>query len=527
MVDHTGFFFNNGTMTPSPPEQINELYSWLCSFINMEQGLGGKPVSAGQSAAGQSTVDLSAADLALRIEEHFKLDRIRCLAVLAGHPELCAPVVHIAGSKGKGSVAAMTASILEAAGTKTARYMSPHVNDWRERICRGDGSFFPEKTYLEAGAELRNIYERYRKLPPILDKQPNFQPGSPVFSGEPTFFELVTLLFFLCARLDECKAMVVETGLGGRLDATNIVNPAVSVITVIEREHTEYLGTALASIAVEKAGIIKQGRPVVVAEQKPEVLEVLQQYATKNAAPFLYLPQCAETREIHIHEGGTDFTLDLRADFTPDSQTICTQPGRSFTRRFSVPIPGRTHAANAALALLALTTAFPLVSEESMERGLAATSLPARFEKIRADPPFIIDGAHTPLSVAQCAETFCQLYGKGGILLFGCAADKDPQAMAAILLPCFEQCIITAPGSFRASDPAAVYSAFLAESARQKGRVSIACIPDTKAAMEETLRLAEEAKRPVLCCGSFYLAAEVRRVHGCTRINTDEEGSAD
>jgi len=509
MVDRIGFFFNNGKMAANLPEQIAGLYDWLCSFINMEQGLGGKPASI--------------AGLSLGIGEHFKLDRIRCLAVLAGRPELCAPVIHIAGSKGKGSVAAMTASILEEANTKTARYMSPHVNDWRERICRGDGSFFPEKTYLQAGEELRKIYETYRNLPPILDNQSDIQPGSTemVFSGEPTFFELVTLLFFLCTRLDECKAMVVETGLGGRLDATNIVNPAVSVITVIEREHTEYLGTSLASIAGEKAGIIKQGRPVVAATQKPEVLEVLQTYATKNSAPFLYLPQCAETRELRIHEDGTDFTLALRAD-----------NDRSFTRRFSVPIPGRSHAANAALAILALTTAFPLVNEESIAQGLAASSLPARFEKIRSNPPFIIDGAHTPLSVAQCAETFCELYGKGGILLFGCAADKDPQAMAALLLPCFDKCIITAPGSFRASDPAAVHRAFLAESARQKSGAAIVCIPDTTAAMEETLRLAEETKRAVLCCGSFYLAAEVRRgvhrLHGLTRMGEEEEeGSAD
>jgi len=495
MVDHSGFFFNNGKMTAgNPTEQTLELYDWLCSFINMEQGLGGKPASAGY--------------LSLGMEEHFKLDRIHCLAVLAGHPELCAPAVHIAGSKGKGSVAVMAASILEAAGIKTARYMSPHVSDWRERICRGDGSFFPEKTYLEAGTELRNTYEAYRNLPPVLDRQSGIPPGSPdmVFSGEPTFFELVTLLFFLCARLDDCKAMVVETGLGGRLDATNIVNPAVSVITVIEREHTEYLGTTLALIAGEKAGIIKQGRPTVVAEQSPEVLEVLRQYAEKNAAPFLYLPDCAETREIHIHEGGTDFTLDLRADTTPDSRADFTpdlRPGRSLTRRFSVPIPGKIHAVNAALAILALTTAFPLVGEESMERGLAASTLPARFEKICSDPPYIVDGAHTPLSVARCAETFCHLYGKGGILLFGCAADKDPQAMAEILLPCFDHCIITAPGSFRASDPAAVYSAFLAGS-------DIMYIPDTKAAIEETLRLSEETKLPVLCCGSFYLAATIR-----------------
>ncbi|MDR2701169.1 MAG: bifunctional folylpolyglutamate synthase/dihydrofolate synthase [Spirochaetaceae bacterium] len=471
-------------------EQTAELYSWLCSFINMEWGrdgspLGGSPVR-GKPLDGKSPT----------AEEHFKLDRIRTLADLAGHPESSAPVIHIAGSKGKGSVAAMTASILEAAGIKTARYMSPHVSDWRERICRGGGSFFPETVYAQAGRELRGIYETYRQLPPDL-------PGGP---GDPTFFELTTMLFFLCARLDSCKALVVETGLGGRLDATNIVDPAVSVITVIEKEHTEYLGSTLAAIAGEKAGIIKRNRPVVSAEQKPEVLAVLRQSAEQNAAPFLYLPDYAGTDfpDMQIHRNGTDFTLQMEA---PN--------GRNFKRRLSVPIPGRIYACNAALAVSAVTTAFPHIDDESIERGLASSALPARFEKLRAEPPFIVDGAHTPLSAGLCAETFCDLYGKGGILLFGCAADKDAQAMAELFAPCFSRCIITAPGSFKASDPAAVCRSFCEAAQRYskstgKTQPDIVCIPGTAAAIEETLRLSGKTCRPVLACGSFYLAAEIR-----------------
>ena len=118
--------------------------------------------------------------------------------------------------------------------------MSPHVSDWRERISRGVGSFFPDTVYEKAGEELQEVYKAYTKLNE--------------WSGEPTYFELMTLLFFLCARLENCKAMVVETGLGGRLDATNIVDSAVSVITVIEKEHTEYLGNTLAEIALKRRG---------------------------------------------------------------------------------------------------------------------------------------------------------------------------------------------------------------------------------------------------------------------------------
>jgi len=444
------------------PRTTDDVYSWLSSFISLETGLGGKPAK----------------------KRHFKLDRIQILSDLAGNPESCAPVIHIAGSKGKGSVTAMAGTVLEAAGIKTARYMSPHISGWRERICRGDGSFFPDSVYISAGKELQRVYNGYKRL------------SGGNAGSEPTFFELITLLFFLCARMDKCKAMAVETGLGGRLDATNIVDPAVSVITVIEKEHTEYLGTTLASIAGEKAGIIKQGRPVVSAEQQGEVLAVLRRFAKKNAAPFLYAPDCAAISDIYVHKDGTDFTLEL-------------PPGNGVTRRFSLAIPGTVQPDNAALAILALTKAFPHIGQACMEKGLAASKLPARFEKLRANPPFIVDGAHTPLSAAHCAETFSALYGRETILLFGCAADKDAKAMAAILLPRFKRCIITSTGSVRASDPAAVHKLFLAMS-KPESAADISCIPSTSAAIQETLRLSEKEKSPVLCCGSFYLAAEVR-----------------
>ena len=420
------------------------LYSWLCSFISLERGLGGGPSSAS--------------------EEHFKLDRIKAMAELAGHPELCAPVIHIAGSKGKGSVTAMAATILEKAGIKTARFMSPHVSDWRERISRGNGSFFSETSYEKAGKELQEIHKAYQKL----------NINSSEFSGEPTFFELMTMLFFLCARLEQCKVMVVETGLGGRLDATNIVDPVVSVITVIEKEHTEYLGNTLTEIANEKAGIIKKNRPAISAEQKPEVLEVLKRKANEQNAPFTYITE----------------SVDI--------------PGMQLT--------GKIYCYNAALAVEALRLAFPGISQVNITNGLRTLTLPGRFEKLQSDPPLIVDGAHTPLSVRFCTETFCELYGNGGILLFGCAADKDAVSMAEILLPCFSYCIITATGSFRASNPAAVYEAFCSAAKQFSiNRPAISCTLETKTAIEEVLKLSKEKNLPVLCCGSFYLTAEIRK----------------
>jgi dihydrofolate synthase/folylpolyglutamate synthase len=451
---------------------IEDVFSWLSLFFSMETGVGGSPSNTPKARP-------------------FNLDRIGILVNLAGNPEASAPVIHIAGSKGKGSVTAMAGSALEAAGIKTARYMSPHISDWRERICRGDGGFFPNSVYVQAGQELQRIYNEYKRLSVEKDE------------AEPTFFELITLLFFLCARLDNCKAMVVETGLGGRLDATNIVDPAVSVITLIEKEHTEYLGTTLTAIATEKAGIIKQGRLVIAAKQQKEVFTVLRQTAKKTAAPFLYAPDCAAIKAVVVSKDGTDFTLKLKAG-----------KGKGLHQRFSLAIPGAIHAENAALALLAVSSVFPHIDKTLMEKGLATCRLLARFEKLRTNPPFIVDGAHTPFSAAQCAETFFGLYGKG-VLLFGCAADKDAQAMAAILLPCFKRCIITAPGAVRASDPEAVYQSFCAVAQQHSGltrktKPDIVYIPDTAAAIQETLRLSKENNSPVLCCGSFYLAAEVR-----------------
>jgi len=457
-----------------------ELYSWLCSFINMEQGLGGNPSSSA--------------------EEHFKLDRIRALAGLAGHPEFSAPVIHVAGSKGKGSVVAMTASVLENAGIKTARYMSPHVSDWRERISRGDGSFFTDAAYVKAGEELRKIYESYRELKNNSGINQKTGADSAAYSGEPTFFELMTLLFFLCARLEQCKAMVVETGLGGRLDATNIVSPAVSVITVIEKEHTEYLGNTLVKIAGEKAGIIKKNRPVVSAEQAPEVLAVLRQKAEEQNAPFVLVTE----------------SVDI--------------PG--------MKLAGKIYNYNAALTIEALRLTFPGISKTSVEKGLASVTLPARFEKLPSEPPFIVDGAHTPLSVKQCAKTFCELYGDGGILLFGCAAGKDAGSMAEILLPRFSRCIITATGSFRASEPAAVYETFCrisehfdSTAERQNGtetsfaKPEIIYIPDTQAAIEEAIKSGKEKNLPILGCGSFYLAAEIRK-QDCVSGSANETAEA-
>jgi dihydrofolate synthase/folylpolyglutamate synthase len=445
---------------------------WLSSFINYESGL--PPTKS------------------------FRLDRMELMAELSGHPERCAPCIHIAGSKGKGSVTGMIASVLEANGQRAARYMSPHISDFRERVSLGN-SFFDEAVYCAAGNELRDLTEN--KIPAA--KISLFDPENE--EGEaPTFFELLTLFFFICARIGNCDVMVVETGMGGRLDCTNIVDPAVSVITLIELEHTAILGNTIQAIAGEKAGIIKPGKPLVLAKQPSDALEVFRKMAAEKNSQLFYFPELAAIDKLSIHRGGTDFSLVSNMVINKESFLIN-------SLELSIPIPGAVQAENAGLAVMALKTfesaAKTAISDDAICRGLKHVKIPARFEKITDNPPLIIDGAHTPESASFCAGTFCSLYGEGGILLFGCAGDKNAAAMAGELLPRFSQIIITAPGTFRISNPEKVYSAF---SSMVAGSAKTLFIKDTHEAIQKTLEISRERGLPVLCTGSFYLASEIR-----------------
>jgi len=448
-----------------------EVFSWLSRFINLERGQ--KPKS-------------------------FRLDRMEILAELAGHPEKCAPSIHIAGSKGKGSVTAMLAAMLTAAGFHAARYMSPHVVDIRERICLGD-TYFDEEVYLSAGGELTDIVEE--KLPAL--KNPLFD-SAREDGCEPTFWELLTLFFFLCARKEGCDVMAVETGMGGRLDSTNVLDPLASVITLIELEHTAILGKTITEVAGEKAGIIKQGKPLILAKQSEEALEVFRKKAKEKNSPLLYLPEIAEISNVDVSVRGTSFTLAFKGA----GKSLLSAP-----LSLSIPVPGKVQAENAALAIAALKTAFPQIGQDAIRRGLESLNLPARFEKIappsqEGTPPFIIDGAHTPESLALCVETFCSLYGEGGVLIFGCAADKDAAAMAHIAHSHFAKIFITTPGNFKTSDPALVHEAF----AQTAGQGKTALVKNTREAIKAAQDFAQKNNLPILGTGSFYLVSEIRKL---------------
>jgi dihydrofolate synthase/folylpolyglutamate synthase len=404
----------------------------------------------------------------------------------------------------------MLSAILEAGGRRAAQYVSPHVADFRERITL-NRAFLDEEVYIEAGNELRDLVKT------LEDKS---KAEYRIFTGDdpedapPTYFELLTLYFFLCARIVRCDFLTVETGMGGRLDPTNIVDPLASIITVIELEHTEFLGNTITEVAWAKAGIIKGGKPLVLAEQCDEALAVFRRTAAEKKSPLLYFPNIAEISGVTIRDGGTDFILSFKTGgFFPEPLKL------------SVGISGAVQALNAALAVIALKNAFPSLDAETVRRGLKDFTLPARFEKLhrelhcqeglegpRTVPPVIIDGAHTEKSVELCVNAFTALYGEGGILIFGCAAGKNAEAMAAILVPRFSKIIITTPGTFKASDPKGVHAVFVKELDRQKKKdlSTLLFIPETKKAIDYVLEESRRTGLPVLGAGSFYLAAEIR-----------------
>ncbi|MCL2211499.1 MAG: Mur ligase family protein [Treponema sp.] len=487
-----------------------QVFEWLSSYINLERGQ--KPKS-------------------------FRIDRMETLAHFSGHPEKCAPSIHVAGSKGKGSVTGMLASMLTSAGFRVARYMSPHVIDIRERICLGD-SYFKEEIYCSAGDELRRVIEEL--LPAAVKSQEStaalFDPAAPD-GCEPTFWELLTLLFFLCAREAKCDAMVVETGMGGRLDSTNILDPVVSVITLIELEHTSFLGNTIEAVAGEKAGIIKQGKPIVIAKQTDEtlkqVLEVFQKTAGEKNCSLFYLPDIAKQSNIKITTQNTTFNIALH-NLSEPMYPPCEIIG------LHVPVPGKIQAENAALAAFALKIFMDKIVHreygktrrsdwiEAVRQGLKNLKIPARFEKICEEPVFIIDGAHTQESLDLCVETFSSLYCKsangnnrGGVLIFGCAADKDAAAMARIAHPHFEKIFITTPGNFKVSDPENVYKIFTQIAGQEK----ITLVKDTQEAVRQAMIFAKNPHRdaqkrskkagsalPILAAGSFYLVSEIRKL---------------
>ena len=379
------------------------------------------------------------------------LERMERACALLGHPERGAPVLHVAGTNGKGSTCAFAEAALRAAGLRTGLYTSPHLNHFCERI-RVDGVPIAEGRACELLEEVRA--------------------GVPWALGDPglTFFEIVTLMGFLAFR--GVDAMVIEVGLGGRLDATNVVTPAACAIAALGLEHTRYLGPTLSHIAAEKAGILKRGAPAVSAGQPGPAARVLQERA--------------DALGVALWRPGRDYRFESR-----EGRPFCYQ-GPSWTVRAEPALPGQHQRANAALAC-ALLEASGLCEPRHAEEGLRAARWPARLERFGE---VYVDGAHNPHAARALARALpAILAGRPLRLVFGALDDKDAAAMLDALLPLAQSVHYCAPESPRALP------------ARSLALIRPGQVHDSVAA---ALAAARAEGGVVLCCGSLYLAGEVR-----------------
>lgn len=425
----------------------------------------------------------------------FWLDTMQFLCKRFGNPQNSCPAFHVAGSKGKGSVSAMIASILTAAGKYTGVYSSPHIVDFSERIRTVQG-VFPEEVYAKSASEVMGGIDSIMK---------SDLPGERPL----TWFEIVTLFAMVCFKNAGTDYSVYEVGLGGRLDSTNIITPVCSCISAIELEHTEFLGDTVEKIALEKGGIIKNGIPVIVAGQKDSVKDVFRKIARERNAEIEFVDEVSKVSEVVYktrQENGKTHTF-MHTVISSDK----------FKRPLSVDLRllGEFQAQNAALAALAVKYVIPELDESVIEKGLSEAVLPGRFEITHAPecysriPQIILDGAHTVKSVSFTVDTFEKLFGnKSGStahLLFACAADKDVEDIAPLFSGKFSDIIITKPGDAKASDVKRAELAFNA--ANEECTVC----SDYNRAIKLALEKACHSGATLLVTGSFYLVAEVKK----------------
>lgn len=483
--------------------------NWLDSFLNFEK---------------------------LPTKDIFWLDTIEWLCGKFNNPQESAPCVHVAGSKGKGSVSRMVSSILTASGKKTGLYTSPHIKDFYERVSI-NGALMDKALYESCALELQKKVDALKN-------------GELPSNRQITWFELVTVYAFLCFRAAKTDANVFEVGLGGRLDATNIVHPKIAVINTIELEHTEFLGDTLEKIAAEKAGIIKENTPVLCAEPtSPGVRAAFEEAARQKKASLYFADELLERLDYSYEKGlqgqnagGRDASQDQEAAASNDSSRSCNQYFMNVAMRsplFSRPLKarlsllGKVQAHNAFLAAAAVRLAFPEISEDTIERGLEAAALPARFQTIAlggmvskaneaaaASSNFglasnrgllVLDGAHTVNSIAGTMETFNALFSDDARpkrLLFACAADKDVVHIAPLFKDndgrsLFESITITKLNSAKQSDPQKAAAAF------KEAGLECDLNEDYETAILSAIEAAKRDGAVLLATGSFYLAAEI------------------
>jgi dihydrofolate synthase/folylpolyglutamate synthase len=408
----------------------------------------------------------------------FDLEPIRRLLARLGDPQRDLEVVHIAGSKGKGSTALLAESILCADDVRVGVFTSPHLERWTERF-RVDGRDVDGERLAAAVEGLRPHVEALRVENP---------------AAAPTFFDATTAAAFCLFRDAGVSRAILEVGLGGRLDSTNVVTPRVACVTSIELEHTDRLGTTLAAIAGEKAGILKRGVPAVAGRLPDEARAVVAGRAAELESPIAWL--------------GEDFDAEVMGR-GPEGLQVRLVDG-PISLEVALPLHGDHQADNAALALACLRRAGPIADESlaaAARRGLASASLPGRLEVLRRDPTVLVDSAHTAASARGLSSLLDTLPRRHTRLVVSISAGKDVDAILAALLPHADEVTLTRAEPARSLDPAEV-AALVRRSAPE---IVIHVEPNPHLALRSALQGLEDDA--LLCvAGSVYLAGIARGV---------------
>ena len=393
-----------------------------------------------------------------------RLDRVDRALALFDHPERTFPSIHIAGTNGKGSTSAMLHRILSLAGYRTALYTSPHLVSFTERIKIGEEEISQQ--------DVVGIAEEIRRRTEAADV--------PL-----TFFEVVTVMAFIYFARQRIDLAVVEVGLGGRLDATNVITPLVSVITTVSKDHEAYLGSDLVSIAREKAGIIKPAIPVVCGALSEEVAELVRQIVNDRRSRAFFL--------------GTDFKFSLKNEGFFDYTGI----KRHFSK-LSVGLRGQHQKYNAAIALAALEGIQEHLptDETAVRQGLLTVVWPGRLEVMLERPTVIIDGAHNGEGVRALINEIESFQGRRIKLLFAAMADKEWQLMLAGLTDVVDEVIFTKVSMERSADPAEMAKKF-------SHKVASRTIADSRAGLQ-TLLNESRPQDVIIVAGSLYLLGEIR-----------------
>lgn len=421
----------------------------------------------------------------------YDLRSVECLLSRLGNPHLRPGMVHVAGTKGKGSTAAMIDSILRAAGYSTGFYSSPHLHSFCERI-RRDGSPVSPCRFAELTSEIWPHHITNAADPD---------------AGPATLFEYLTAMAFLCFAEDQTDFSVIEVGLGGRLDATNVVSPAVSVITPVSLDHTAILGDTIAEIAADKAGIIKQGVPVVVAPQFPDAMAAIQSAAAAQSAPVVVVPN-PEPSSRHSSESLNPVTWSIDAvSFSGQDLTIHTPHD---TYHLRLPLLGDFQCVNAAVAVTAVETlsgAGHSITHDAIVAGISTVQWPARLEVLSQDPVVVADGAHNDHSVATVLATLQDSLPHSRLtVVAGFSRDKRVSAMVELLSERAHRVIATRSRHPRSMRPAEIEDEFLTHDFPRNRLATV----DTVGAAIDAAIANTEANDLILVTGSLFVAAEAR-----------------